>query len=101
MRYRMRYSRKPEFVDAIIFDYSCDGIKILKEFCGECLGDVSKRREMCSKGQVEICQSYLDRDGDKIIKEIAMEDDFIVRNQKGEIYVMSPDLFHTTYARVK
>ena len=41
-------------VDALKFDYSSDGIALLREFCGEALGNVSKDRDFYSKGQAKI-----------------------------------------------
>ena len=99
MRYKMRYPNQMFVVDALKFDYSSDGIALLREFCGEALGNVSKDRDFYSKGQAKIYKNFVDKNGNKIIEGIAAEGDYIVKSENGELTVVDSDIFLITFHR--
>jgi len=95
----MKYRKKPVIIDAVKFEYSEIGIKILKDFCGDCLGDIKKARHIGAKGEAEI-GTLEDGKDHFTVKHIATEEDFIIKGVQGEFYACKPDIFEQTYEAV-
>lgn len=95
----MKFRKRPVVIDAIRFEYTEEGIKKLREFCGEFVNDISKARHPTAKGEAEICTL---EDGDVLhVKHIATEGDWIIKGVQGEFYACKPDIFELTYEEVK
>jgi hypothetical protein len=94
----MKYRKKPVIVEAILFEYSIDGINRIKEFCGDALGDVTKSRHASAKGEAVI--HTLEDGSSGQVKHIATEGDYIIKGIKGEFYPCKPDIFVQTYELV-
>lgn len=94
----MQYRKKPVLIEAVEFEYSQEGIKRLREFCGLALGQVHKELHLDAKGEAEI--GTLEDGVHLTVKHIATEGDFIIRGIQGEFYACKPDIFWQTYERV-
>jgi hypothetical protein len=93
------YRKKPVVIEAMQFCYTYSGIKELKEFCGDALGDINKDRHVNAKAE---CHIHTLEDGYAgLIKHIATEGDWIIKGIKGEFYPCKPDIFEATYEEVK
>jgi hypothetical protein len=90
----MKYRKLPVEVDAIKFEYTRGGIKLLKSFCGVFLDNVSKARCPNAIGEAEI------KTIEAGINHIAIEGDYIIKASNGEFYVCKPDIFELTYREV-
>lgn len=89
----MKYRKKPVVIDAIKFEYSKDGIEVLKSFVGESLANYAKDRHPNAIGVARI----------KTLEGaiLATEGDYIIKGVKGEFYPCKPDIFEMTYERVE
>ena len=94
----MKFRKKPIVIEAIKFEYSEDGIKRLKEFCGSALGNTHKERHLTAIGEAEI--GTLEDGINLTVKHIATEGDYIIKGVQGEFYACKPDIFHATYEPV-
>lgn len=94
----MKYRKKPLEVDALIFEYTKDGIDKLKSFVGSKLGDITKERRLDAKAEAVIRTL---EDGSKFqVAHIATEGDYIIKGIQGEFYPCKPDIFEQTYELV-
>ena len=92
------YRKIPVLVEAVQFVYTEEGIKELKTFCGDNLGDIYKARHVASKAEVQLKTL---EDGNFLkVKHIATEGDFIVKGVNGEFWAVKPDIFKQTYEEV-
>lgn len=91
----MKYRKKPVEVEAIVFEYSGDGIAKLQDFCGAALGDYGKNRGPNAVGWAHI--KTLEDGPDAQVRHYAQEGDYIIRGIKGEFYPCKPDIFLATY----
>jgi hypothetical protein len=89
----MKYRKKPVVVEAIVFEYSHDGVAELKEFAGDAIVMVSKERHPDAMGRATIATL----EGNMI----AIEGDYIIKGVKGEFYSCKPDIFKMIYEEVK
>jgi len=95
----MKYRKIPVIIEAVKFEYSKDGIKKLKSFCGSSLGPVSKYRHMGAIGEAQIL-TLEDGKHEFKVKHVASEGDYIIKGVKGEFYPCKPDIFLLTYELV-
>jgi hypothetical protein len=99
MEKKMKFRKKPVVIEAIQFEYTEEGIKKLREFCGEFVNTISKERHPGAKGEAEICTL---EDGNELhVKHIATEGDWIIKGVQGEFYACKPDIFKQTYEAVE
>lgn len=91
----MKYRKKPVVIEAVEFVYTDEGIKRLKEFCGNSLGQVQKQRHPAAKAEAEL--GTLEDGIHLTVKHIATEGDFIIKGVQGEYYACKPDIFWQTY----
>lgn len=86
-----RYRKLPIEIDAIVFEYSTEGIKALQEFAGREVA-TSKGRHPGATGLALIftLEGPLE----------ASEGDYIIRGVAGEYYPCKPDIFKQTYEAV-
>ena len=89
----MKYRKKPVTVEAIVFEYSKEGIDRLKEFAGDAVVFTNKERHPTAIGIAHI--------GTLEGTIVASEGDYIIRGVKGEFYPCKPDIFEMTYEEVK
>ena len=94
----MKYRKKAIVIDAIKFEYSKDGIALLKEFCGEYLGQTNKDRHMGAIGEAVIIT--LEDGNENQVTHVASEGDYVIKGVQGEFYPCKPDIFHATYDKV-
>lgn len=91
----MRFRRRAADVEAIRFDASAQGLEALKAFCGDSLGWVLR---MPSGGaEAELCDRVGD---DMVVRHVAVEGDWIVRDDDGSIHPCSPKVFERLYESV-
>ena len=93
-----KYRKKPVEIDAIEFEYSREGMAIIRDFCGDSLGKVSKDRHVGAVAEAEILT--LEDGHDSRVKHVATEGDYIIKGVKGEFYPCKPDIFRLTYDSV-
>ena len=89
------YTKKPIDIQAIKFEYTTKGVAALKEFVGESLGTISKKKRLGAKAEAVI-KTLEDGNKDQV-KHIATEGDYIIKGIKGEFYPCKPDIFKKTY----
>lgn len=92
-----KYRKKPVVIEALVFEYSKEGIEKLKEFLGDKLGICGKERRMDAIAYAQILTL---EDGDKEpfkVSHIASEGDYIIKGVKGEFYACKPSIFKETY----
>ncbi len=94
----MKFRKKPVEIEAIRFEYTTEGLRKLKSFCGDYLGKVKKDRHPEAKAEAEII-TLEDGVGLKVT-HIATEGDYIIKGVKGEFYAIKPDIFKETYEYV-
>ena len=94
----MKFRKKPVVIDAVEFEYTQEGIDVLREFCGNALGHVYKARHVHAKAEAEICT--LEDGKTLVVKHIATEGDWVIRGVQGEFYACKPDIFKATYDQV-
>lgn len=91
----MKYRKKPVVIEAVQFTYTDAGIRAVKEFCGSCIGVISKARHPDARAEAEI--GTLEDGTHLTVKHIATEGDYIIRGVQGEYYAVKPDIFAATY----
>ncbi len=96
-----QYRKIPVVIEAIEFVYSADGIKALKDFCGNSLISFGKDRCLTAVGWAEIGTLEDGVGSSPQVRHIASEGDFIIRGVSGEFYPCKPDIFRQTYEAVK
>ena len=95
----MKFRKKPVIIDAVKFEYTTEGIDLLKVFCGSALGHIVKSRHINAKAEAEIRTL---EDGMTLkVQHIATEGDWIIRGFQGEFYACKPDIFEQTYERAE
>ena len=94
-----KYRKKPVVIDAIKFEYTDAGIKLLIEFCGSSLKGYGKDRSMFAIGWAWI-GTLEDGGGPFEAKHVATEGDWIIKGVQGEFYPCKPDIFEITYDEV-
>lgn len=94
----MKFKKKPVVIDAVQFLYTKEGIDILKEFCGNTIGNISKARHPNALAEAEI--GTLEDGVHLTVKHIATEGDWIIKGVQGEFYACKPDIFNATYEAV-
>jgi len=90
-----KYRKKPVTVEAIKFEYTEEGIKHLREFAGENVGQITKARHPSAMAEAHIIT--LEDGNNKTVKHVATEGDWIIKGVKGEFYPCKPDIFDLTY----
>ena len=95
----MKYRKKPVIIEAVRFVYSPKGIKELKEFCGEALGNVVKARHPTAKGEAQI--KTLEDGAVLKVAHIATEGDWIIKGDQGEFYAIRNEIFLETYEELQ
>lgn len=96
----IKYRKKPVIIDAMVFEYSNEGINELLNFANSAIGNISKDRHMNALGQCEI-GTLEDGSGELIVKHIATEGDYVIRGIAGEYYACKPDIFLNSYDLVE
>lgn len=92
------FRKKPIVVEAVRYEHTVQGLKDLREFCGEFLLSVYKNRHPGALGEVEIATL---EDGMHLkVNHIATEGDWIVKGVNGEFWPVKPDIFEKTYEPV-
>lgn len=94
-----KYLRKPEYIDAIIFEYSDNGIVKLKEFLGASLLNTKKQRHLGSIGEATIRTNSVGYIAS--LECVAYEGDYIVKDEFGFYIISKPEVFNKTYELVK
>lgn len=84
-------------VQAIQFNYSDEGIKELKEFCGDVLIATGKDRTPFAVGWAQIGTLEDGFEGSPQVKHIAREGDYIVKGPAGEFWPVRKGIFEETY----
>ena len=94
-----KYIKKSIPVEAIQFQYTAEGLKELKEFCGNALLDVWKEKHPAAMAKAQIATL---EDGEKEYKvqHIANEGDYIIKGVEGEFYPCKQSIFEKTYIKV-
>ena len=94
----MKYRKKPVEIEAVKFEYTTVGLTRLREFCGDCLGNVRKDRHPDALAEAEIRTL---EDGETLkVTHIASEGDYIIKGVKEELYPCRRDIFEMTYEKV-
>ena len=91
-----KFRKKSVEVEVITFEYSEDGIRRLKEFCGDHVVQVWKEDAFGSVGVAHIVTVF-DGGGVLPIKHTAVEGDKILKSADGEFSPMKPSIFNKTY----
>lgn len=94
----IKFKKIPVEIEALQFIYTKDGIRELREFVGESLGNVSKARCPDAKGEAQIIT--LEDGNDNQVQHIATEGDWIIKGIAGEFYPCKPDIFKQTYEEI-
>lgn len=93
------FRKKPVVIQACQFIYTPDGIKVLTNFCGDALGNISKARHPTAKAEAEI-KTLEDGKYTRVV-HVATEGDWIIKGVQGEFYACKPDIFVATYEEVQ
>lgn len=91
-RQEVRFKRRSADVEAVCFDASAEGIEVLKGFCGDSLGLVL--RPTSGPAEAELCTLEGDR---MVVRHIALEGDWIVRDEDGFFHPCRPEVFKRLY----
>lgn len=94
----MKYRKRPLEVEAMKFEYSTEGIALLKEFCGAALVSTNKLRHPLAVGEAEI--ATLEDGNVMTVKHIATEGDYVIKGTFGEFYPIKAHIFEMTYVSV-
>lgn len=87
--------KKPIPVEFIQFKYSDEGIRELKNFCGDNVGRIVKNRSPNAIGEAEILTL---EDGRFLkVNHIASEGDYILKGYANEFWAVKPEIFEATY----
>ena len=72
-----KYRKKPVVIEAVRFKYTLDGLKRIREFVGDSLGEITKERRLGARAEAEIITL---EDGIKSqVTHVATEGDWIIK----------------------
>jgi len=94
------YRKIPVTIEAIRFQYSQEGMKELKEFCGPALLNYGKDRHIKAVGWAHIGTLEDGGNGSPQVAHVANEGDYIIKGVAGEFYPCKADIFLQTYEEV-
>lgn len=90
----MRFRKRPIEVEAIRFSATSEGLDRLRSFCGGSLGRVI-RVSPGGPAEAEICDP---KDGRSlIVKHVATEGEWIVKDGDGSLHPCRPEIFESLY----
>jgi len=91
----MKFRKKPVVIEAVRFEYTLDGLKNIRTFVGDNIGQIIKEKRLGALAEAQIMT--LEDGKDSQVMHIATEGDWIIKGIQGEFYPCKPDIFEETY----
>jgi len=81
------------------FEYTENGIRNLKSFCGDFIKTIKKERRPDARAEAHIIT--MEDGNNNQVEHIATEGDWIIKGVSGEFYPCKPYIFELTYDKVE